>query len=901
MSRSSVPLRRRLVSAFLASVVAALGGGLLVLTTAGPAAAAVVTITSPANNSTIQATSAVVSGTADSGNRITVVVQFGPGTGCKATTNGSGNWHCTVTGLQTHEDYAFTATRTGGAAADTATNDYSVLLPPSVDGIVNGKIRGNSNEPTLTGTSEPDASIEISVDGQLCTTDASPTGVWSCPDTAPVSGGDGDYAVVYRQKPLWSGINSTDASTTYELDTTALEPTFTAPTVASSTAVAASTSDSTPKFSGTGEPGATVHVWSAPGLNQPPFQPDCTALVAASGTWTCTPVTPFALGDWSVGTYQVDDVGNTSPSPDPQVNLTVLVSPGLPLIATPTEGSSHADAAVHISGTAPGSDGGEVTVRDDGTSVCQSIVQEGSTSWTCTATFTPGSHTIVAHSVDGFGTAEVSLSRSFTVLAPPVPASTPAPSPSNSTPPTPPLDWTVQVFDPSGTNITGQPVAAGTSVVLTSSGIPTGYIATAELHSTPVVVGTSAIGPDGTFSIPATLPIDTIAGAHEFEVTLTSVDGSQPTSVRDTPVTVTAGAASAAVQTGSKKNSGSGSLATHGLRGPGKNPGLNTPLTFTSSMQTAQSINLTPVGIAATGGAALGFLFFVAVPSELLESTVRSNYPVFFGWLTPVRKRFDDWRRRIRTISVPPAVGSTIMVLLSSVILGFSSPSFGFNGASVRLFFAMFLSLAVINVGLSAIVQFVARRTLAVKSTLDAMPATILLVLASVLLSRALGIEPGFLFGVVLGLNFAVELSEKRDALISLLGIGLSMVTGLVAWLGYSALEGLHVQTPGFWFLLLEETLTAITAEALATLVIALLPLEFLDGKVLWKWSKWAWAVTYAVALLLFLVIILPMSDNWGNTSAKFFGWGAVFFVFCLIAVGLWIGFQVRRRRRSER
>jgi hypothetical protein len=82
---------------------------------------------------------------------------------------------------------------------------------------------------------------------------------------------------------------------------------------------------------------------------------------------------------------------------------------------------------------------------------------------------------------------------------------------------------------------------------------------------------------------------------------------------------------------------------------------------------------------------------------------------------------------------------------------------------------------------------------------------------------------------------------------------------------------------------------------------VALLPLEFLDGKKIFQWNKWAWAGTYVVALVAFIVVVLPLSGNWGDMSAPLFGWGAFFAGFAVLVIGVWAAFRfVRPKVTSE-
>ena len=191
-----------------------------------------------------------------------------------------------------------------------------------------------------------------------------------------------------------------------------------------------------------------------------------------------------------------------------------------------------------------------------------------------------------------------------------------------------------------------------------------------------------------------------------------------------------------------------------------------------------------------------------------------------------------------------PWVGSGLTILAASILLGFADPGYGFNGASVRLTLAMLLAVVAINVGLTAIVMRVAHRAFDVRAMLQPMPAALALVGISVLVSRLAGISPGFLFGIVLGVVYARELRLRDEGRLGALGVGLTIAAGLLAWLGYGIAS--TASGPGFWNNLAIETFAAITLEALGTLVIALLPIDFLDGRTIFRWSKPAWIGLYA-------------------------------------------------------
>jgi hypothetical protein len=260
----------------------------------------------------------------------------------------------------------------------------------------------------------------------------------------------------------------------------------------------------------------------------------------------------------------------------------------------------------------------------------------------------------------------------------------------------------------------------------------------------------------------------------------------------------------------------------------------------------------------------------------------------------------DQVRARVKALAMPQWLSTFLMILSTSIILGYSSPTFGFNPVSLRMLLALFISLFVVNVGVSAIVMRFAKQRYGLDSILRPLPAAMLLAVASVAISRFAHIQPGFLFGVVISVTFAVELSKKVDGQIALLTVGSTIILGVLAWLGFSLLMANAPTEPSYWFELLRDSLVGITIESLATLVIALLPLEFVDGKVIFNWSRWAWAAAYFVAASAFFLIVLPISDSWGTSSAPVLGWSFFFLIFAAFAIGVWAYFRFRKTPETE-
>lgn len=167
--------------------------------------------------------------------------------------------------------------------------------------------------------------------------------------------------------------------------------------------------------SGTGSPGATIHVYVDGSTT-----PACTAVVNASGNWTCT-LTNVPPGPHSVVlTSTTLSATETSPA---AVNITVTgttpggdtTPPAAPVITGPAMDSLLATSTPTLSGTAePGS---TVTVYEGNTVLCTAVASDTG-AWSCVPT-TPmadGPHVLLATATDAAGnTSLLSPVHTFTI------------------------------------------------------------------------------------------------------------------------------------------------------------------------------------------------------------------------------------------------------------------------------------------------------------------------------------------------------------------------------------------------------------------------------------------------------------------------------------------------------
>jgi hypothetical protein len=806
---------------------------------------------------------------------------------CEDVTNGDGNWSCTGAPMTIGHFWKISVWSTDDLGNTSPSPDdefgIEILPPPDAPQVIYPTPGAGELFPMQVWGTVDDVTTSVRIsegEGDLCGVIIPTTGGdFSCPAIAASPGNHTIDILAFDQY-------GTSTTTSVNVRSWA-QPTISYP------GVEEETSRSTIHVTGTAEPGSDLSVR----VDESTFN-GC-SILPEGPTYDCQ------TGFLSVGGHLIE-VDFTDPwgTSSETISRFISIVPPLPapVFTAPSVGYSSKDRSIQVGMTL--SPQGTVYVREGINNLCAPKPVESSTYSCTTSNLSVGTHTITISQTDQYGVMSASAQRKVTIV------------------PTPALPLTMKTFEFAFTvlNEKGEPIGddgigTGDMITIVASGVPPGTIVQTEIHSDPVALGGMTVGPSGLFKLSTIVPA-VPPGDHEVVVAASgpgywpgtftaplAVHGLKqiPEAVEE-PVIIKELGEPSEEPVDTDETSGTG-VAGGGPGGSGAN-GFEDPSVFGSSLASpydtsAHAFALSPAGIVLSGSIAIAFLLLVGFPAELLESTIRSNYDRAFGGLARLRQRVAKRFAAIARALANPWVGSGLTILAAAFLLGFADPNYGFNGASVRLFIAMIAAVLAINVGLMLIVSRVASRAFDVAAVLKPMPAALLIVGISVLVSRLAGISPGFLFGIVLGIAYARELRLRDEARLGLLGVGLTIAAGLIAWLGYGLATAI-ASGPGFFNNLIIEVLAAITLEALGTLVIALLPIEFLDGRTIWRWSKLAWIAAYGVTLLVFVFVVIPLSDNWGTMSAPIFGWGTLFVVFAVVAVITWAIFRRRPRAKTS-
>ena len=547
---------------------------------------------------------------------------------------------------------------------------------------------------------------------------------------------------------------------------------------------------------------------------------------------------------------------------------------------TPTFATTASSGAnVITTGTSGPND--RIQVHDPDGSILCSTVADSAGNWACSF---PKSSVSVARviAIDPVSGGMSSYTASRSIPVPTVPTQAPPAPPADT--PVAVLKWLMQF----GGDLSK--LKPGDTFTVTIDGIPEGWAIEMWMHSTPRLLGaTTATGAPITMDL--TVPMDIESGAHEIEMVATTPIGTSyfertGANVLETPgsESETPGEETPTDETGGSGGSGGGHVDR-------SDPAA--PSALTSSLAPLDRIVSNPVAVAIAGGLALALLFLVALPTELLNSSLSSNTSRLgraYGAIDGAMSKAQNWFIKV---TKSRALAAALITVIVALVYGFIDPNFGFDLVSLRLVLSLAIAFFILSYGASWLSGLVIRRVWGTSGVVALQPSIILFAVVGVIVARILDFSPGFLVGVAIGLEL-IAASRRISARAVLVQFAFVVGLSLAAWVVYSLF------TPGddFAGMLVEDTLVAVTAEGLTGALIAVFPLQFMDGRELWLESKRLWVVAFLAVAVPFALLVLPTAIE-GTEVADYGVWLLVFAAFGLVSILIWLVFA-RAAKREE-
>jgi hypothetical protein len=289
---------------------------------------------------------------------------------------------------------------------------------------------------------------------------------------------------------------------------------------------------------------------------------------------------------------------------------------------------------------------------------------------------------------------------------------------------------------------------------------------------------------------------------------------------------------------------------------------------FVASVPGPDEISTDPEVIGTNVFLALFVILAFAFTSTLFNQTLDENRRQIEGW---VGRFFAPFQRLTRLVEqrygivaerrpwVQRVVGPAVILVLTGLIYGFLSPDFGFNTKSVVLFVSMLVGVgAVTYLYKGGQVLFTTRR-LRLRAGVKLYAVALAIAGGSVLLSRLVDFQPGFLFGFVASYTLLAPaaLDRRQSGQVVLFPAIALLVLSIIAWLLVIPLREVTEGSDAWWVALPEGAAVAVFVVGLEGLFFNMIPLSFMDGAKIAEWNRLLWFLMFGVAGFLFWHVLL--------------------------------------------
>jgi hypothetical protein len=332
--------------------------------------------------------------------------------------------------------------------------------------------------------------------------------------------------------------------------------------------------------------------------------------------------------------------------------------------------------------------------------------------------------------------------------------------------------------------------------------------------------------------------------------------------------------------------------------GGGATPAPSAP-TFSQSVLGITDVN---PGTAELGGSlllALLMLLIIGFAGELFNDTVENNYDEISGWF---KKGALGWLRRFGGKLGDARVGLLFFLLLTALVSSFVDPHFGFDLRSLGEFLGFLVGLVVVLASFKLPPMLTHRRKTGDLGRLRPLPWALVIAALFVLVSRLGNLEPGYLYGIVLGAIFVQDVSDKEEGRETFYGSFWTLSAAVIAWIGLTWLRGLGYDPAGFGMTLLSTAFAAILVSGLEATAFGLMPMRFMPGFAVYKWNRLGWGLLFGLSVFGFLHILIGPTSGYVSslTPKAFVAALGVFAGYGALSIGTWAYFRFRTASAVE-
>ena len=282
---------------------------------------------------------------------------------------------------------------------------------------------------------------------------------------------------------------------------------------------------------------------------------------------------------------------------------------------------------------------------------------------------------------------------------------------------------------------------------------------------------------------------------------------------------------------------------------------------FANSIPLPADVSSDPLVVAQSALLTLALLLLMPVPGQLFNSTLEAHEDEIRRSLRLDRVRAighaagDFWRSWL---------GVAVFTAIAAALYGLLDPSFGFDVRSLSTYVGMLAGIVIVTVAFALPAWVLHGR--ASQPSVKVVPLSLAVGVVCVAISRVTGFQPGYLYGLLIGLAFARELSGSEEARMVAGSAALMLLAAFAAWIALAALPA--GEETSLVLLSVRTALAAVLVAGLEGVAFGLLPFRFLPGEALFAGNRLLWAALLGAGTFAFFhVLINPASGYLADTS----------------------------------
>ena len=237
-----------------------------------------------------------------------------------------------------------------------------------------------------------------------------------------------------------------------------------------------------------------------------------------------------------------------------------------------------------------------------------------------------------------------------------------------------------------------------------------------------------------------------------------------------------------------------------------------------------------------------------------------------------------------------------IAIGVAALISSFLSPNLGLSEESLATYVGFLVALVVVLVSFEVPAILLHRRVTGEVGRLRVLPWALIVAALFVLVSRLAALQPGYLWGVVLGVVFMRTDTSADEGREQAAGAAWTLIVAVVAWLALGSVRASGGSDSTFVNVATQTALAAIVVSALEAVAFGLMPFRFMPGVAIYRWSRLVWAVLFGASLFAFFHLLIgPTSGYLSNlTGSAWLAALGVFAAFGIFTVLFWAWFRFR-------